>query len=82
MNNWQVTTTIPECCGNCKFRRDGRCHRNQPFIVIIGNLHKAAWPPVPDHEWCGEFKPVDVLDAQPEQSMFQLSKVEQWKDQS
>ena len=48
---------MTECCGTCLYRRDGRCHRNQPFIVIIGSQHKAAWPPVPEHEWCGEYQP-------------------------
>ena len=41
-------TPSKQSCGTCRFARRGGgirwCHRNPP-----------PWPPVADHEWCGEY---------------------------
>lgn len=57
-----------EKCSNCKFfRRDpsdmrkGSCHKNPPQAVHLpqpgGVATLAVFTPVPENEWCGEWKP-------------------------
>ena len=40
-----------QCCGNCYFHREMKCHRNAPSI----SLGLAQWATTVDHEWCGEW---------------------------
>ncbi len=52
-----------ESCGTCRFRRDGECHRNPPFLMIIGQKYDPVWPRVKEHQWCGEYCVADVVDV-------------------
>ncbi len=60
--------TSKECCGTCRFLKNGECHRNPPFLMIIGSAYgsqkySAVWPKIEDRfNWCGEFKPTDIVE--------------------
>lgn len=52
----------PDCCRTCQFIRAGECHRNPPFLIIIGSKYDPVWPRVNSSNWCGEYKPMDVVE--------------------
>ena len=60
-----------QCCAKCKFLKQGECHRNPPFLMIIGSAYgkqayKAVWPKIEDlFNWCGEYRVIDVLEIKP-----------------
>jgi replicative DNA helicase len=45
-----------ECCGSCKYFRDGGCHIDKPGYRVISNQTVSVWPPVTAAQWCGKFK--------------------------
>lgn len=45
-----------EGCGRCRFWLDKACHRGPP--AWQPQMARVGWPDVPEHFWCGEFKPV------------------------
>ena len=54
---------VAECCGVCRFRVNRECHRNPPFLMIVGSRYDPVWPVVKDYQWCGEFRVKDVIEA-------------------
>lgn len=48
-----VVTDETTECGNCKFFRDGDCHRFPPSLVLDNAI---GWPIALSTEWCGEYQ--------------------------
>jgi hypothetical protein len=62
---------MEEKCENCKFYRNGECHRLPPQTVNVEEYRPSydkdtpsttevavvtQWPDVDEDDWCGEFK--------------------------
>jgi hypothetical protein len=44
-------------CENCRFYRNGECHRNAP-VTRKGSsgMEHATWPYVGSYTWCGQWE--------------------------
>lgn len=51
----QVAADPVHRCGNCRFRRGVRCHRQPPVPRAGSDGHEAVWPIVADADWCGQY---------------------------
>ena len=61
-----------ESCGNCRFERDGECHKGSPRVYegcrvqlgrdmpamsqLTAHTYLAQWPLVNLRSWCGDYE--------------------------
>ncbi len=52
-------------CGECKYYRDGICHRHSPKVIAIsstnpynndGLVASTEWPGTHENDYCGDFE--------------------------
>ena len=59
---------MEECCGNCRFQRNGECHKAFPTYRETGQ----QWALIMLSDWCGEWQPMRMIQLNEDEKTAHL----------